>query len=343
MTSPIASDGRVVLVTGASGFVGSHIVPELIRGGWQVRALVRDDAAAEHVLNRLMPAQRGLVQACIGDILEPASLAEAMTGADAVVHLVAIPRDRSGGREMERVNVDGTRNVLDAAKAAGVGRIVHLGGLGTVEDPRLRFATTKARGERLVRESGLGWTILKPSVLWGFGDGFFNQIAGLVRTSPIFLPIPGSGGSRFHPLAAADLARCVRLSLERPGTIGQAIEIGGPEIFSYREIVEEVMRGIGQRRIIVPMPVPLIRIVAGAAEAVRLPFPVSTDQLGQLRLDNVTSTDACMRAFGFEPRSMRGRLGYLKNSRRAQARALARVEELRDERAAADAPGEEPA
>jgi uncharacterized protein YbjT (DUF2867 family) len=340
-----------VLVTGASGFVGSHVVPELVRGGFQVRALVRDAGAADLVLKRLTPAQRDSVETRRGDILDQASLVAAMSGTtagtgtgagsrggavDAVVHLVAIPRDSNGGRDLQRINVDGTRNVIEAMRTAGVRRIVHLGGLGTVESPRLRFATSKARAERLVAESGLDWTTLKPSVLWGLGDGFFNQLARTVQLFPIFAAMPGTGSARFHPFAAADLARCVRLSLERPETSGRAIELGGPEILPYRELVGEVMRGMGQRRIIVPMPVPLIALAAGISGVVRIPFPVSVDQLRQLALDNTTSLDACQRAFGFEPRSIRGRLGYLRSGRRAQERALGRVEEVRDEQAAGE-------
>jgi NADH dehydrogenase len=308
----------VVLVTGPSGFVGSHVVPALLAAGHRVVALVRSDEAGARVLGRLAPSDRGQVELRRGDVTDPASLPPALAGVEAVVHLVAIPRDRDGGRSLRRVNEEGTRNVVEAMRSAGVARLVHLGALGVVEDPRLHYATSKARAERLVASSGLAATILKPSLLWGERDGFFNILADLVRRSPLVVPVPGRGSSRFQPFAVTDLARCVVLCLERPATIGGIYELGGPRIWTYREIVEEVLRALGARRFILPMPVPIVGAVARGAEILGLPFPVASDQVRQLVLDNVTSLDAVERAFGFAPLDMAGRLGYLRKRRRDQ-------------------------
>jgi NADH dehydrogenase len=313
-----------VLVTGASGFVGSHVVPELVRGGHRVVALVRDDRAAAMVTARLDADQARGVSFRTGDPVAGGGLQEALAGVDAVVHLVAIARDRDGGKSLLRVNLGGTRTMLDAAATAGVRRFLHLGAMGVTDDPDLHYATSKARAEKAVRESGLDWTILKPSLLWGPRDGFFNIVADLVRTSPLVVPVPGSGKARFQPLAVADLAICARMSLEDPKTIGQAIELGGPRHWTYREITREVLAGMRKSRRIVPMPVPVIRTVAGAAELVHLPFPVATDQLRQLRLDNVGALDGCYRAFGFVPRSMEGQLWYLRAKKRDQDPATAK-------------------
>ena len=204
-----------VLVTGASGFVGSHVVPELISGGHRVIALVRSEDGGRRVLGRLSPPEREQVDPRIGDVNDPASLGPALVGAGAIVHLVALPRDLDGGRSLERVNVEGTRALIAAAEAAGVRRLVHLGALGVREDPTLHYASSKARAEALVRASSLDWTILKPSLMWGERDGFFNIVAGLVRISPGIVPVPGDGRSRFQPIAVDDLAVGVRLSLER--------------------------------------------------------------------------------------------------------------------------------
>lgn len=300
-----------VLVTGAGGFVGSHTIPELLSGGWRVLALVRSDAAGRRVLERLPEPVRDSVELRRGDVTEPDSLGPALAGADAIVHLVAIPRDRGDGRELERVNVAGTRNVVAAAQAAGVQRLVHQGALGVTDDPRLHYAGSKARAEALVRAAPLDWTILKPSLLWGERDGFFNIVAGLIRTSPGIVPVPGDGNSRFQPLAVADAATAIRLSLERPATIGQVYELGGPRYWTYRQITREVLRGMGRRRLIVPVPVALISLVAGTAEHLHLPFPVATDQLRQLRLDNIGPLDGYLTAFGRAPVEMAGNLGYL--------------------------------
>jgi uncharacterized protein YbjT (DUF2867 family) len=307
-----------VLVTGASGFVGSHTVPRLLEAGHVVKALVRNEDAAAKVLGQLRETGQGAVEFGFGDVTDPNGLADAFRGTDAVVHLVAIPRDFEGGRELMRVNVVGTRNVIEAMKTAGVRRLISLGNMGIADDPNLRFASSKAKAEALVADSGLEWTILKPSVMFGERDGFFNLIAPLVRRLPLLrfnpgiVPVPGRGRARFQPLWVGDLARVIVLSLERPETIGRSFELGGPRHWTYREIVQEVMRGMGARRLIVPVPVPLIALVAGVYERFGAWFPTSTDQLRQLRLDNTGPLNGVRDAFGFDPRDMAGQLGYLR-------------------------------
>lgn len=307
-----------ILVTGASGFVGSHVLPELIDGGRRVVALVRGDDAGQTVMRRLTASQRAAVELRQGDVTQPETLPTALAGADAIVHLVAIPRDWNGGADLRLVNTEGTRAVVEAARAAGVRRFVHLGALGVQDDPTLTYASSKAKAEQLVSESGLDWTILKPSLMWGARDGFFNIVANLVRMSPGVVPVPGDGKSRFQPLAVTDLARVVRLSLERPETIGKRYELGGPRYWTYREITQEVLKGMGKQRVILPMPLPVIRLVAGAAELVHLPFPVATDQLRQLKLDNIGPLDTVEREFGFVAQAMDGQLGYLQRRKRDQ-------------------------
>jgi len=307
-----------VLVTGASGFVGSHVVPELISGGHRVLALVRTGEAGRRVLDRLPAMARDSVDLRTGDVNDASGLGPALAGADAIVHLVALPRDLDGGKSLTRVNVEGTGNVIGAAKAAGIHRLVHLGALGVVDDPQLHYASSKARAEALVAASALDWTILKPSLMWGERDGFFNIVAGLVRISPGLVPVPGDGQSRFQPISVSDLAVAVRLSVERPATIGQRFELGGPRYWTYREITQEVLRGMGKRRKVIPMPVALISLVAGTAERLHIPFPVATDQLRQLKLDNIGPLDSYETAFGIAPTDMAGNLGYLARKVRDQ-------------------------
>jgi uncharacterized protein YbjT (DUF2867 family) len=312
-----------ILVTGGSGFVGSHLVPALLDGGHRVVALVRSPEAADRVLRRLTPQQADATETRQGDVTRRDTLPAALAGVDAVLHLVAIPRDLSGGAELRLVNTEGTRNVVAAMRDAGVRRLVHQGALGVTDDPNLQYASSKAKAEALVADSDLDWTIFKPSLLWGERDGFFNVIADLVRIAPGLLPIPAGARSRFQPLWIGDLARVVTRVVEDPSTVGQTYELGGPERLTYREMAEEVLRGMGARRAIVPMPQPLIRLVARSSELVRLPFPVASDQLRQLQLDNVTAPDSVERAFGFEPRPMAGGLDYLRRKRRDQETAPA--------------------
>ncbi|MBI3748495.1 MAG: complex I NDUFA9 subunit family protein [Chloroflexi bacterium] len=307
-----------ILVTGANGFVGSHTVPALLDADHRVVAMVRTRSAGDELLGRLGAARRSDVELREADVTRPATLGPALAGVDAVVHLAAIPRDYTGGADLARVNTEGTRAILAAMTAAGIRRLVHLGALGVADDPRLHYASSKARAESAVRDSGLDWTILKPSLQFGPGDGFFNIVAGLVRLSPGIVPVPGDGKSRFQPIFVGDVAAVVIRSLVDPSTVGGTFELGGPRYWTYREITEEVLRALGKRRAIVPMPIPLIRLVAGSAELVHLPFPVATDQLRQLRLDNVGPLDLIPSRFGFEPRPMEGGLGYLRRRPRDQ-------------------------
>jgi NADH dehydrogenase len=288
------------------------VLPALLNAGHSVTALVRSEARATALLARVA-ASPGKLETRIGQVNDRASLDAAMVGCDAVVHLVALPRDWNDGADLERVNAVGTATVVAAAEAAGIKRFIHLGALGVQERPELHYASSKARGEGFVRASSLEWTILKPSLIWGERDGFFNIVAALVKIPAPAVPVPGNGKSRFQPVWVGDVARAIVQVLDTPkGSIKASFELGGPRYWTYTEITQEVARALGKRRIIIPMPVPLITLVARISEAIRLPFPVATDQLRQLALDNIGATDAVERELGFAPVDMGGRLGYLK-------------------------------
>lgn len=312
-----------VLVTGASGFVGSHVIPALLEAGNRVVALVTSEAAGERVLRRLPADRRAAVDLRHGDVTDPASLPAALAGVDAVVHLAAIPSDRSGGASLRLINTEGTRNVVAAMGVAGVRRLIHQGALGVEDDPRLHYASSKAKAEAIVAASDLDWTILRPSLLYGPRDGFFNILAGLVRMIPLVVPVPGSGLSRFQPMAIEDLARVVVRSIEDPATLRHTYLLGGPRYWTYREIMQEALSGMGSKRVILPMPVPLISLVARIAETIRIPFPVATDQLRQLKLDNIGPLSAVRDAFGFEPLDMSGRLTHLRRRLKDQEPGVA--------------------
>ena len=307
-----------ILVTGASGFVGSYALPALLGAGHRVVALVRTPQAGRLVLDRLPEADRPNVELRTGDVTRPGTLADTLVGVDGVLHLVAIANDRRGGEELRLVNTEGTRAVVAAMQAAGVKRLVHMGAMGVMDDPALHYASSKARGEALVAASGLDWTTLKPSLQFGPGDGFFNIIADLVRMSPGVVPVPGDGQSRFQPISVSDVAAVVVRTFADDSTIGAALELGGPRYWTYREITREVLTAMGKKRAIVPMPVALIRLVAGTSEKIGLPFPVATDQLRQLKLDNIGPLDVIRARFGFQPRPMEGALGYLRAKLRDQ-------------------------
>jgi NADH dehydrogenase len=290
-----------IAVMGATGFVGSHVVPHLVAAGHRVRAVSRD--------GERLPGWGSEVDSRAADVSSGAGVAEALRGAEAVVHLVAIPRER-GGRTFQDVNVRAVGRTLAAAEAEGVRRIVHLSVLGASDDPKLRYLHSKWRGEELVRASGLEWVVLRPSLLFGEGDGFFNLVkVTLTWWSPGIVAIPGDGSARFQPLSVDDLAIAVERSLVEPGRAGSVYEIGGPGYLSYREIVDRVMAVTGKRRLKLGLPVPIISALTAVTDRILPIFPVSHDQIASLGRPNFTDLDAFERAFGVQPRPFD--IGYL--------------------------------
>ncbi len=283
-----------VAVVGATGFVGRHIVPRLADAGHHVRAISRGGTMRSEWPGNVEPVR--------GDVESGAGLEAALAGVDVVVHLVAIPRE-GGGRTFENVNVRGVERVLDAMRANGVGRIVHLSVLGGTPEPRYEYLSSKWRGEQLVREAEFGWVVFRPSLLFGRGDGFFNLIkTTLTWWSPGIVAIPGDGRAAFQPLSVADLATAVLMAVEEPARDGSVYELGGAERLTYREIVERVMRATGKRRLKLNMPVPIISALTAVTDRYLPIFPVSHDQIRSLGLPNVTEPDIVQREFGFAPR-----------------------------------------
>ena len=290
-----------VAIVGATGFVGRHIVRHLEGRGHRLRAVSRS--------GRRLPGWGPTVTAHAADVVTGRGLDEALRGSEAVVHLVAIPRE-SRGRTFEQVNVNGTARVLAAAEAAGVRRVVHLSVLGVADDPKLRYLHSKWRGEELVRASGLECVILRPSLLFGEGDGFFNLVkVTLTWWSPGVVAIPGDGSARFQPLAVDDLALAVERSLVDAERAGATYEIGGPEHLTYRQIVERVMAITGKRRLKLNVPIPLISALTAVTDRLLPIFPVSHDQISSLQRPNFTDLEAFERAFGVRPRAFD--IGYL--------------------------------
>lgn len=294
--------GVKVAVIGATGFVGSHLVPHLVARGHAVIAISRG--------GRRQPGWGASVEARAADVTrdDPAS---ALAGADAAVHLVAIPRE-TGGRRFDAVNVQGVQRVVMAAERIGLGRLVHLSALGVADDPKLAYLYSKWRGEQAVRDSSLDWVVLRPSLLFGTGDGFFNLVRTTLRWwSPGVVVIPGSGDARFQPLSVDDLAIAVERSLTDADRSGSVYELGGPDWLSYRQIVGAVMAVTRMRRLKLGMPIPLISALTTVTDRVLPIFPVSHDQIASLGRPNYTDLDAFERAFGVKPRPLD--LSYLRH------------------------------
>jgi uncharacterized protein YbjT (DUF2867 family) len=286
--------GGVITVIGATGFVGRHVVARLQECGYTVRALSRRGTRRPEWGERVHPL--------VGNVETSAGIGSAVLGADAVVHLVAIPRE-SDERTFEGVNVGGVAHVLDAMHAAGVRRLIHLSVLGVTDDPGYRYLSSKWRGEQLVRERGLDWVVLRPSIMFGPGDGFFSLIETTLRWwSPGVVAIPAAGAVRFQPLAAQDLAIGVERCLVEPQRAGSLYELGGPVYLTYAELVDAVMRATGHRRLKMPVPVPLLRALTSVTDRFLPVFPVSNDQIASLGRPNHTDLDAFERTFGTPPR-----------------------------------------
>ena len=289
----MSSQVGTVTVIGATGFVGRHVVARLQECGYTVRAISRR--------GRRRPEWGERVHPLAADVETGAGLGAALVGADAVVHLVAIPRE-TDGRSFEEVNVEGVARVLDAMRGSGTRRIVHLSVLGATDDPAYRYLSSKWRGEQLVRQSGFEWVVLRPSLLFGPGDGFFSLIGTTLRWwSPGVVAIPAAGPVRFQPLSVVDLAFAVERCLSEPSRTGSVYELGGPEYLFYPEIVDAVMHATGRKRLKLAVPVPLLRGLTTVTDRLLPIFPVSHDQVRSLGRPNHTDLDAFERTFGVPP------------------------------------------
>ena len=292
----------MILVTGPTGFVGRHVVKALTSGGHPVRALVHT-ASRESVLTRYD------VEMVHGDILDPDSLSRACEGVEAVIHLVALLRE-TGDLTFQRVNYLGTRNILEAAAAANVKRIIHASTIGASSDPAVPYMYSRWMAEQETNRSLIPHTVVRLSFGFGEGDEFFNTIAAQVKLSPI-VPVVGSGKARFQPIAIEDIARCLVAAYERDDTIGRTIEVGGPEYLTYEAILDLVAESLHVKIAKVHVPMSLLKTAMALMEAFMPRPPATGDQIKMLETDNITDLDSVERAFGFAPRSPRGNLGYL--------------------------------
>ena len=292
-----------VMVTGATGFLGRRVVQTLLDRGKDVRCLVRSPGA-----EAMFDQDR--VDVHYGSVTDPASLRAAFYDLDEVVHLVAVIRER-GGATFFRINVEGTRNVLRAAADAGVQRFVHLSAIGAQENPGMRYLYSKWLAEQLVFSSGIPYTILRPSLLFGEGDEFMNALAGLIRTTPL-VPVIGNGKNEFQPVSVEDVARCVANAIDNPRLWNQRVEVGGPQRLTYDQVVDEVAFTMGAKRLKLHIPVVLMRFPVWLTEKLFSKPPVTRDQLAMLQVPNYPESDTIQSVFRFSPKPVRGNITYVR-------------------------------
>ncbi|MDH4163104.1 MAG: complex I NDUFA9 subunit family protein [Nitrospirota bacterium] len=282
----------MILVTGATGFVGRHLVKRLRQDGFAVRAVVRTPAKASWLKDLG-------VEVVPGDISDQTSLEAAVQGCDKVIHLVGIIQE-GRGFTFRSVHVDGTRNVLDSAKKAGVRHFFYQSALGTREHAKSEYHKTKWEAEKLVKASGIPYTILRPSLIYGSGDLFTIRLAEMIRLSPV-LPVIGTGRSKIQPIFIDDVVTCMARILKDDRFLNKTFEIGGPEELSYEEVTRAIAAALGVRRPTVHMPLFFMRTVAKIGESLLPKPPVTTDQLIMLQEDNVCGLKDIREAFGVEP------------------------------------------
>lgn len=308
---------RLITIIGGSGFVGRHIVRALAKRGYRVRVASRRPDLAGHLQPLGTPGQIMPVQA---NVRYPASLAAACEGAYAVINLTGV-LSSSGAQSFEAIHAFGAEASAKAAKAAKARLFIQMSALGANPQSASAYARTKAEGETRARANFPGAIVLRPSIIFGPEDSFFNRFAGLARFSPV-LPLIGGGETRFAPVFVGDVAEAIARLVDRGEADGKTYELGGPEVLSFKQLMQFTLDTIGRSRALIPVPWPVAKL-QGVILGV-LPKPMLTaDQVELLKSDNVVSEDAdrerrTLEGLGIAPRSVESIVpGYLYRYRRA--------------------------
>jgi NADH dehydrogenase len=284
---------NLVTVFGGSGFVGKQAVRQLAKAGWRIRVAVRNPAKAYAMRLHGDVGQIDIVQA---NVRNPDSVRRALEGATAAVNLVAVAHE-TGRQSFQALHVEGAQTVAEQAKAAGVSRLVHVSALGADANSPSKYARTKAEGEAAVRAAFPAAVVIRPSVVFGPEDDFFNRFAAMAQVSPV-LPLIGGGETRFQPVFVGDVGKAIAAVVTVPQAAGRTYELGGPAAFTFRQLMEMLLAEIGKRRFLTPLPWPVARLMGQAGDAANslaglvglsLPTPVTADQVILLKTDNVPS------------------------------------------------------
>jgi uncharacterized protein YbjT (DUF2867 family) len=286
---------QLVTVFGGSGFLGRHTVRALARAGWRIKVATRHPNRAFFLKPLGTVGQIDFVKC---DVADAESVARAVMGSQAIINLTGILFEK--GQSFEDVQAEGAAHIAQAAAAAGVGALVHASAIGADAEASAHYAVTKAQGELAVREAFPNAVILRPSLIFGPEDGFFNKFAAMARVFPA-LPLVGGGKTRFQPVFVGDVAQAILVALSRQD--GRTYELGGPTIYSFKELMQLILRETGRKRLLVPLPFGIAALKAMFLQA--LPNPLLTvDQVRLLRHDNVVSaTAAGLSDLGITPTS----------------------------------------
>jgi uncharacterized protein YbjT (DUF2867 family) len=290
---------EIVTVFGASGLIGRHTVQALARAGYRIRACVRYPNLA-HYLPPMGTV--GQIQLMKCNVLDEDAVARAVQGSSAVINLVGILYP-GGGQNYEDIHVDAPQTIAKAAKATGVETLVHVTTMGIGEDSESKYARTKAEGETAVRQIFPGATLIKPSIVFGPEDNFFNKFAGLARIAPV-LPLVGGGHTKFQPVFVGDVADAITKCVTDPATRGETYELGGPSVYSFKEMIQAILHATGRKNLLFPMPFWIASINAVFLQF--LPGKLLTpDQVKFLKTDNVVSPGALtLKNLDIQPESL---------------------------------------
>lgn len=295
-------NSRLVTVFGGSGFLGRHVVQALARRGYRVRVAMRRPDLGFHLLPLGDPGQIKPLQA---NVRIAWSVDNAVNGADIVINLTGT-FNAFGKNRLEAVHVDGARNIAQAAKNHDA-KLIHVSALGANLGGKSRYARSKAEGEQSVFEADAKAIILRPSILFGAGDAFFNRFGAMAMASPV-LPLIG-GNTRFQPIYVGDVAEAIAQAADGNIAGGKIYELGGPQNLSFRQCLELMLETIDRKRLLLPVPFFAARFLARATGW--LPgAPISYDQVLMLEVDNIVS-DAAKRqnrtldAFDVSPKTLR--------------------------------------
>jgi uncharacterized protein YbjT (DUF2867 family) len=291
-----------ILITGGTGFVGSAIVAAL--GDHPLRLLVRDQTKTAKIATPN-------IELIEGDVTKPGTLPDAIRGCDTIIHLVAIIEE-SGGATFDGVIRQGTVNVVNAARELGVRRFIFMSALGASDRPGFGYMQAKWRAEEVVKAADFDWTIFRPSVIFGPGDGFVNALADVVRTFPV-IPVVGDGQTKFQPVSVKDIADAYVAAVDDPSTAGQTFEMGGPDILTYEQMLDIIAAKLGKSKRKVHMPVGLMKTVVSLSSPLpkALKPPVTSEQLKMLALDNSSGNSATEKLIGRPPLRLKEGIDYI--------------------------------
>lgn len=305
-------------IAGGTGFIGSHLIQALSKNGLKARCLVRSPEKAGI-------CEESGFETAIGDITDRKSLEGKLDNCDIIVHLVGIIEEKKDVT-FEKVHVEGTKNLVDEAKKAGIKHIFYQSAIGASPTSRAKYHKTKAEAEEIVITSGIPYTIFRPSLVAGKGDGLTEKLKEIVHFGP-FVPVPGSGNTKFQPIYVEDLVKCfMKIFFSTPPVFPSSsliYELGGPEHLTYNELITQLMDAMGEKKAVVHVPLIMVKLGLpfvtvfnkSIGNLIGKKIPTATgEQLSLLQLDNICDKDSIEKNFGFAPITYKETLKLIINS-----------------------------